>query len=253
MKRHYLHLLALLFSLSSVSNGQSIDLGTEKFPGTKKLIVNSFNGCCAQKGYRKIYLFDSTGRIIKSYNYFKRQHLASFEYRYNEKGLLYEKILTYDINSKTRKDTTKFQYSFDPKDRITCMTEYFGNRISQKSYSDFDSLNNTTTIKYTFNNNRFTEKRLYNSLGQLIFNQRLKNDTIVYAEEIKYNLYGDIIYSNVPTLLDKETGKMVSHIGGTRHWYIEEYNYTYDKLNRWTEKYVMYDNKKVLIEKRIYK
>ena len=53
--------------------------------------------------------------------------------------------------------------------------------------------------------------------------------------------------------MDTTTGKMISQIGGNRHWFREEYEYTYDKLNRWIEKYVTYDNKKVLLETRIYK
>lgn len=45
---------------------------------------------------------------------------------------------------------------------------------------------------------------------------------------------------------------MIMMLGGNRHWYEEEYTYTYDKQNRWVEKYVVYNNKKVLIEKRVY-
>ena len=38
-----------------------------------------------------------------------------------------------------------------------------------------------------------------------------------------------------------------------RYSAVEIYEYTYDKLNRWIEKYVIFDNKKVLLEKRFYK
>ena len=103
------------------------------------------------------------------------------------------------------------------------------------------------------NNISFVEKRRFNSTGQQTFNQRLENDSITQIEESQYNQYGDKIYSNVPTLKDKKTGKMIRQIGGNRHWFLEEYEYTYDKLNRWIEKYVIYDNKKVLLETRIYK
>jgi hypothetical protein len=253
MKRLYLLFITLLFLLTSVSFGQSIDVENEKFSGTKKLIIKSFNSCCAQKGYKAIYYFDSIGRTIKSSNYFKRKLLASYEYRYNDKGLLTEKIMVYDINIKARKDTTKFTYTFDQKDRVTTKTEHFGNWTAIETYTDFDPLNNPTTIIHSFNNNILVEKRQYNSLGQQILNQRLTNDTITSIEESKYNKFGDKIYSNMPTLIDKETGKMVRLIGGTRHWFLEEYLYTYDNLNRWTEKYVVYDNKNILLEKRIYK
>jgi hypothetical protein len=253
MKGHYLLFITLLLLLTSGSFGQSIDVETEKYPGTKKLIIKSFNGCCAQKGYKAIYYFDSSGRTIKSSNHFKRKLLASYEYRYNDKGLLTEKISLYDINNKSRKDTTKFTYTFDQKDRVTTKTEHFGKWTAIEIYKDFDVLNKPTIIIHSFNNNTFVEKIQYNSHGQKILNQRLINDTISSIEEIKYNQFGDKIYSNMPTLIDKETGKMVRLIGGTRHWFLEEYLYTYDNLNRWTEKYVVYDNKNVLHEKRIYK
>ncbi len=254
MKAHKLYFITLLFLLStSVSFGQSIDVETEKFPGTKKLIVKSFNGCCAQNGFKAIYYFDSSGRTIKSSNFFKRQLRASYEYRYNENGLLTEKIMVYDINNKSRKDTTKFVYAFDHKDRVITKTKHFGNWSSIETYSDFDTLNNPTTVRHAFNKNTSIEKREYNSLGQQILNYRINEDTITSSEESKYNEYGDKVYSNIPTLLDKETGKMVMLIGGSRHSIVEKYDYTYDKLNRWTEKYVLFDNRKVLLEKRIYK
>lgn len=253
MKGLLILFIASLLLLTTNSFGQSIDVENEKFSGTKKLIIKSFNSCCAQKGYKAIYYFDSIGRTIKSSNYFKQKLLASYEYRYNDNGLLTEKIMVYGINNKARKDTTKFTYTFDQKDRVTAKTEHFGNWTSIDTYTDFDTLNNPTTIIHTFNNNTFVEKRQYNSLGQEILNERLRNDTIILIEESKYNQFGDKIYSNMPTLIDKETGKMVRLIGGTRHWFLEEYIYTYDNLNRWTEKYVVYDNKNVLLEKRIYK
>ncbi len=253
MKGYYLFFLTLLLLLTTISFGQSIDVENEKFPGTKKLIVKSFNSCCAQKGYKAIYYFDSNGRTIKSSNYFKRQLRASYEYHYNEKGLLTEKIIVYDKNNKSPKDTTKFLYAIDHMDRVITKTEYFGKWFTMETYSDFDTLNNPTTIIHSFNNNTFLEQRKYNSLGQEILNQRLTNDTITSIEESKYNQFGDKIYSNMPTLTDKETGKMVRLIGGTRHWFLEEYFYTYDNKIRWTEKYVVYDSKKVLLEKRIYK
>lgn len=76
----------------------------------------------------------------------------------------------------------------------------------------------------------------------------MEDGNITQIEESQYNQYGDKIYSNVPTLMDTTTGKM----SDWWHWFREEYEYTYDKLNRWIEKYVTYDNKKVLLETRIY-
>jgi hypothetical protein len=42
-------------------------------------------------------------------------------------------------------------------------------------------------------------------------------------------------------------------IGGNRHSITETYEYKYDDLNRWTEKYVIYDDKRILAMKRLYK
>lgn len=253
MKGNYLLFIFLLLLLKSVSFGQSIDVETEKFQGTKKLIVKSFNVCSTQKGFRAIYYFDSKGQTIKSFHYFKRQLRASYVYQYNEKGLLIEKIKVYDIKNKSRKDTTKFVYTFDQKDRVITKTEYFGNWSSMVTYSEFNTLNNPTILIHKFGNNSSIEKIEYNSLGQQILYQRLNGDTITSTEESNYNEFGDKVYSNIPTLFDKETGKMEILIGGNRHSIVEKYEYSYDKLNRWTEKYVVYDDKKALLEKRVYK
>lgn len=254
MKVYRLFILTTILLLTSISFGQSIDIETEKFMGIKKLIVKSFNGCCAQKGFRAIYYFDNNGRTIKSSNYFKRQLLASYEYRYNDKGFLIEKNQTFDINNKNRKDTTKFDYTLDANGRVITKAINFGKWTAKDMYSDFDTLNYAQTVIHTFDNNKgVVEKRQFNSKGREVFNQQLKNDTISMTEESKYNDYGDKVYSNIPELLDKETGKMVILIGGSRHSIIEVYEYSYDKLNRWTKKYVVFDNKKVLLEKRIYR
>lgn len=253
MKGHYLFFITLLHLLTTASFAQSIDVEKEKYPGTKKLVVKSFNGCCAQKGYKAVYLFDSIGRTIKSYNYFKRKLLAAYGYRYNEQGLLSEKISVYQSNKKSRYDNNKIIYKFDTMGRVINKTTQHGNRVHIILYGNFDSLNNPKLVVNILNNNTIVETRNYNANGQLIQIQTSENDTMTQLEEIKYNVLGDITYSNIPTLQDKETGKMVMILGGNRHWYVEEYVYTYDKLNRWTEKYVLFDNKKVLLERRIYR
>ena len=253
MTKRQIFVLMILLFLTNISVGQSIAVESEKFPGSKKLINKSYNDCCAQKGFKSIYYFDDNGRTIKSFNYFKIKLRERYEYRYNDKGLLIEKIKVSDHNNKSRTDTTKFVYSLDEKGRVISKTEYFGQWTATETYSDFDSFNNAQTVTHSFNNISFVEKRRFNSTGQQTFNQRLENDSITQIEESQYNQYGDKIYSNVPTLKDKKTGKMIRQIGGNRHWFLEEYEYTYDKLNRWIEKYVIYDNKKVLLETRIYK
>lgn len=253
MNQHRFFFVVLFQLLATFSFAQSINLEKDKFPGTKKLEVKSFNGCCAQKGYRAIYVFDSIGRAIKSYNYFKRKLLAAYEYRYNERGLLSEKKSVFDINKNAQKDYTKFIYHFDTLGRLVNKTEQQGNGVHITLYGKFDSLNNPNLLVKNFNNSTIVETINYKANGQLIQIQTSENDTITQTEDRKYNAFGDIVYSYIPTLQDKETGKMIMILGGNRHWYEEEYVYTYDEQNRWVEKYVVYNNKKVLMEKRAYK
>ena len=253
MNQYRFFFKVLFLFLATTSNAQSINVETERFRGIEKLEVQSFNGCCAAKGYRAVYLFDSVGRVIKSYNYFKRRLLAAYDYQYNEQGLLSEKKSVYSRNKKSTKVTTKYSYQFDEKGRVINKTEQLGSGIYITLYTDFDSLNNANTIARIYNENTFLDKKKYDSIGQLILTQTWNNDTLTYTEEMKYNAFGDVVYSNIPNLKDQETGKMILVLGGNRHWYAEEYVYTYDKQNRWVEKYVVYNNKKVLHEKRIYK
>lgn len=250
-QQRFIFVVLFLF-LATASYAQSINVEKDRFPGTKQLEVKSFNGCCAQKGYRAIYVFDSIGRAIKSYNYFKRKLLAAYEYRYNERGLLSEKKSVFDINKNAQNDYSKFIYKFDTIGRLVNKTEQHGNWVYITLFTDFDYLNNAKTVIRILSENAFLDKNKFDSLGQLIHTKSWANDTLVYTEEIKYNAFGDIVYSYIPTLQDKETGKMIMMLGGNRHWYEEEYTYTYDKQNHWVEKYVVYNNKKVLIEKRVY-
>lgn len=67
-----------------------------------------------------------------------------------------------------------------------------------------------------------------------------------------YNKEGDKVVSNMPTLEDQKTGNEVVLVGGGRHAILERYEYTYDRKGRWKEKYVVFDDKRVLLEKRFY-
>lgn len=246
-------ILMILFTSTLITLGQSIDVESEKFKGIEKLTVKSFNGCCSKKGYRAIYNFDKEGNAIKSMNYYKRKHLASYVYKYGDSGLLIEKIQTYDINNKERVDTTRYDYSYDSNNRVISKTKYFGRWQVDNKYSDFDSNNNAQTVARTFNNSVTITKRTFDSQNRIIRKQSFENDTLDFEEEIRYNEHNDIAYSYIPTLLDKETGKMVTLIGGNRHSVTETFEYKYDNKNRWIERYVLFDNKKVLLEKRDYK
>lgn len=243
----------MLFTSTLITVGQSIDVESEKFKGIEKLTVKSFNGCCSTKGYRAVYYFDREGNAIKSMNYFKRKHLASYVYKYDNNGLLFEKIQIYDINNKDRIDTTRYEYSFDSNGRMISKSKYFGKWSVDLKYKDFDSNNNPQTVIRTFNNSMTITQRKFDSQNRIVHIQRFENDTLDFEEEIRYNEFNDKVYSYIPTLLDKETGKMVVLIGGNRHSITESFEYKYDNKNRWIEKYVIFDNKKVLLEKREYK
>ncbi len=239
--------------LTLTIKSQSIDVEMEIFPGTKKLEVKSFNGCCSKKGYRAVYLIDNKGQAIELSNYFKRKLLAKFKYVYNEKGLLTEKIQTYSINDKKRNDTTRFIYEFDDQERVTSKSEYFGIWVSREKYKDFDKNGFPMTVISTFDNKTTEVKKEYDSKGREIKRQRVENDTVITVEICRYNEYDDIIYSILPTIVGEDTKGLALFIGGNRYSAIEEYEYIYDNLNCWTEKYVVFEGRKILFEKRNYK
>ena len=64
---------------------------------------------------------------------------------------------------------------------------------------------------------------------------------------------GDLCYSLIPSIVGKEDEPLAIWFGGNRHAPEERYEYTYDNQNRWTKKYLVYKDKRVLHEKRKYK
>lgn len=86
--------------------------------------------------------------------------------------------MVYDINNKSHKDTTKFVYAFDHKDRVIAKTKHFGNWSSIETYSDFDTLNNPTTVRHTFNKNTSIEKKSIIPWDNKYLNYRINEDTI---------------------------------------------------------------------------
>lgn len=242
----------LIIFLTLTAKSQSIDVETEKFPDIKKLEVKSFNGC-VKKGYRAVYLFDNKGQVIESSNYFRRKLLAKYKYRYNEKGLLIEKVHTFDINNKNKVDTTKFIYEFDEQDRVISKSVYFGQWMELEFFQNFNDNGLPTTIISTFDNETTTFQKEYDSIGHEIKIKKVENDSVIILEEKRYNPYGDLAYSIIPDLVGKDKKGLAIFIGGNRFSAIEKYEYVYDDLNRWIEKYVVFENKRLLIEKRKYK
>jgi hypothetical protein len=249
MNRILFSILIILLTLTTKS--QSIDVESEKFPGIKKLEVKSYNGC-VKEGYRAVYLFDNKGQATESSNYFKKKLLAKYKYRYYEKGLLIEKIQTFDINNKNKIDTTKFIYEFDEQGRVISKSEFFGQWVVLENFQNFNNKGFPTRVIRTFDNKTTTIQKEYDTLGNESKIQKVENDTIITLEEKRFNTQGDISYSIIPDLVGKDKKGLAIYIGGNRFSAIEEYEYVYDNSNRWTEKYVVYEGKKLLIEKREY-
>lgn len=247
--------LQFLLSATLSASGQSIDVGIERIKSTSCVEVKAFNGCCAKEGYRAIYTFDKNGRAIECANFFKKKLLAKFKYVYNDTGLMIEKIQVFDINNKNRIDTTHYKYDMDAKGKVLSKTTILHHKEFWwiDNFKDFD--NNgfpKTIITENYKHEKTTQLKSYDTLGNITVIQNIENDSVITIEERKYNQQGDLEYSILPTLVGRDTKGLALFIGGTRRAAIENYEYTYDKLNRWTEKYVVYDGKKLLFEKRKY-
>ena len=185
-RRMKVFVFILLLFLPSISKGQSpIDVETEKFPGVHKLTTESFNDCCAmKKGYRAVFYFDSIGNAVKSSYFFKKKRLASYEYKYNDKGLLIEEIKTYDSWKKGSLTTIFFFYELDSNDRVICKTNNHGMWKSTLYYQDFDSNNNPQTVVHKIDNVIWTKKQEFNSLNKPILIQTLASYTFECFEII---------------------------------------------------------------------
>jgi len=247
-------ILILLLSWTMALVGQNyINVETDKFPGVEKMAVESFNSCCAKKGFHAIYYFDEKGNPIKSLSFFEKEHRCTYEYKFNEMGLLIEKTQTFSINRKGEIETTKFFYEFDSIGRVIRRTTDFcvenSARIKTDIYQDFNIFGTPQTIITEFGKLSWTIKKDYNSNNQAILIQRIQNDTIIISEECRYNEHGNLIYCQPKYL--KENAKLLGrHLKNESGEY--KYEYKYDKLNRWIEKYSVSGRKKLLLEKRTF-
>lgn len=231
---------------------QSFDVEAATFPGVNRLIIKSFNGCYS-RGFRSVYTFNKNGQAIESSNFNGRKLLAIYRYEYNTNGLLIRKVQIYSINHKDNIDTTNFLYGFDSQGRVISKSIEMGHGLFVERYECFDLNNFPTEVTSTINGISTTLLKEYDSLGKEIVNQKIENDSIVTLEEKRYNRFGDIVYSIIPLLVGKDKTGLAIFIGGSRYSAVEEYDYIYDKENRWTKKYVVFNGKKLLIEERIFK
>jgi len=243
--------LPIFLLLTVIVKGQSIDIEKEHFRKVRSIEVSSFNSSCAEKGFRAVYVFDSSGCAIESQHYFKRELRAKYKYLYNSSRLLTQKIQVFDINNKIRIDSTHYYYTIDTEGKISSKTMIFGmdKRFWQKcNYSHFDKHGfPETVVVENEHGEKSTDCITYDTLGHITLIKKLDNDSLKTIEERKYNSFGDVIYSNWPPFA------YGSWAGGSRYSVVEIYEYTYDKQNRWTEKYVICDGKKILLDKRKYR
>ena len=246
-------LLLILNLIPGFIFGQRFDIETQRIKGIKKLVEYYFDGCDANTDARTRYEFDFAGNVRKEFNYSNNRLSSQFQYDYNEKDLLIREIKILNNDNGGDNDTIKYSYKFDNLERIIFKEIKGRTWVKTYLFQDFDSANNAQTIVESGKKFSTTYKKKFNKQNLPTSIQTIEMDSIIRIEEINYNDFGDPIYSYVPTLLDNSTGKMFWLIGGNRHSVIEKYEYKYDDLNRWTEKYVIYDNKKLLVRKRLYR
>jgi hypothetical protein len=233
--------------------GQQFDIESEKVKGVKKLVEYYFDGCDVVDWSRTRYEFDFDGNAVREFNYTNRKLESKCQYDYNNRGLLLKIIRTVYRKELELLDTTFYSYEFDSIGRKKSTLISNGTSVLTLLYLDFDSANNAQTIIVSGKHFKTTYKKKFNQFNKPTEIETFEYDSLVRREEIKYNEFGDICYSYIPTLLDKSTGTMYRLIGGNRHSITETYEYKYDDLNRWTEKYVIYDDKRILAMKRLYK
>ncbi len=251
-----LTIIALLTLTIDFCLAQSFDVENDRIPDVSTLTIKSFNGCCAKEGYRAKYYFNEKGQAVKSTNYFKLKKLAEYEYLYDNLGNLTHSIQTYSINDKDRIDTNWTTYTYDSEKRIIEKTDWTSPQHSwTEKYEDFNELNKPTkTIRYSSSNSDTSIQLVnYNQYGQVTKIMYQESDSLRTTEILDYNKHGDLKYSLIPSIVGKEDEPLAIWVGGSRHAPEERYKYSYDDQNRWTERYVIFKDKKVLLETRKYK
>lgn len=251
-----LTLITLLTLTLDICFAQSIDVSKERYKGVSTLTIKTLNGCCAKKGFRAKYYFNDNGEAIESKHFFRLEKRAQYSYIYDSHGNLTHKIITFDINNKNRSDTSLTRIEYDSDNRIVKASEYHRNELLWvRSYSQFNEFDEPEIhLAHSTWNSKTTKFVLsYNEDGKVCKSQKLEGDSLATLHIIGYNEHGDKNYSLIPSVVGKENEPLAIWIGGGRHAPEEQYEYTYDIENRWIEKYVIYEDKKVLLETRKYK
>lgn len=249
-------LLSIILS-SGVLFGQAFDVETEKIMGIHKLVQNYYNQNYPDNISKAEFEYDDKGNAIRASYYYGNRLVSQNEYRYDENGLIVQEIEKVFANNKSTSDTISYTYKFDSENRIICKEKLYSQSkwIITTLFQDFDSNSNAQTLLQSSIYSTHTSKIKFNSKNQPIYKEKLANNSILEIEEIEYNSFGDIVYSNIPTLIDNLTGKVNEPLLLLRNRYsvVENYEYKYDESNRWTERYVIHKQKKILLNKRLYK
>jgi hypothetical protein len=246
--------IVILILIAQIGIGQSFDVENEKIFSASEIEIKDFASHGDEKGYRAIYYFDKYGFATKSEHYLKRKLLSSHEYHYNEYGLLISDIETFSIN-RSRSNTTHIRYELNEKDQIIVKAYVFGpGLINTQYYFDHNKLGKPGKIK-TIDTDKTESIQLltYDSLGRIVQFEKYINDSIIETELKEYNFDGDIVYSLKTPFIHKETDSLAIYIECIRLDAEEYYEYTYDEYNRWTEKFVVIDDQRILLETRKYK
>tara|TARA_R110002049_G_scaffold305808_1_gene503300 strand:- start:929 stop:1696 length:768 start_codon:yes stop_codon:yes gene_type:complete len=250
-------LIALFTILFDVCDAQSFNVEDDRLLGVSTLTIKSFNGCCSKKGFRAKYYFNNKGQAVRSEHFFKRQKRAEYEYKYDSLGNLVYKISIYDSNNKGKLDTINYiNYELDSENRIIKKTKWSSPELLwTKEYEDFNEFDQPEKIIHysSLNPDTITRKINYNQNGQSIRIMTQNEDTLRTNEILDYNEQGDLSYSLLPSFVGKEKEPLAIWVGGRRYAPEEKYKYTYDTKNRWTRKYRIVEDDKVLFEKRTYK
>jgi len=254
MKKIFLS--TLLIFVIDIAQAQLWNFENDDLSGVSIMVAQSLNSCGAKKGFRSKYYFNSKEKVVRVKHSFRRQKRSKYEFRYDSFGNMTHQITKYNINQKGTIDTSLTQYKYDSLNRIVKKTHWTSPEYSfTKVYSDFTDLNKPQKVISLSSSSADSLVQIlsYNLIGQVVKIEVQDNDTLRISEIRDYNEHGYLSYSIIPSIVGKEKEPLAIWVGGGRYAPEERYEYKYDRQNRWIEKYILYRDKKVLLETRKFK
>lgn len=240
-----------------VSIAQQVsELNEERLVGVSTLTIKLFNGGGVEKGFKEKYHFNDQGLATSAKFFFKHQKRSVYEYEYDHMGNPKYSIQTFSINDKSRIDSTVSIFEYDSKKRPIKKMYYTSSHenVYSEIYSNFNQFDKPNKKTYISSQGDTSTHILeYNQNGLITKIQYLRNDSLETKEVRRYNENGDLCYSLIPSLIGKEDEQFAIFVSGNRYAPEEHYEYNYDNQNRWTEKYLVYKDNKVLLYTRKYR